>query len=78
MFLGENLPSWLILAIGAALAVGNLLALLRPRPPEGHNVSDTGADGSDQFLERPPLMRSLFMIAIGTAAALWALASLVS
>ena len=67
MFLGENLLSWLLLAMGGALAIGNLLALVRPR--EG---------GSDDDLDRPPLARSLLMIGIGTVAAVWALASLVA
>ena len=30
MFLGENLLSWLLLALGAAMAVGNGMALVRP------------------------------------------------
>ena len=30
MFLGENLLAWLVLALGGALAVGNLLAIVRP------------------------------------------------
>jgi hypothetical protein len=67
MFLGEDLLAWLVLAIGAALAVGTTLALVRPRP-----------DGDDGDLVRPPLARSLLMIAVGTIAALWGLASLVS
>jgi hypothetical protein len=67
MFLGEDLLAWLVLAIGAAMAVGTTLALVRPRP-------DT--DGED--LARPPLGRSVVMIVVGTVAALWGLASLVS
>ena len=67
MFLGEDLLPWLTLALGAALAVGTGLALVRP--PEQ-------ADDGD--LDRPPLARSLVMIAIGAAAALWGLASLVA
>ena len=67
MFLGEDLLAWLLLAIGGALVVGNVLALLRPqsRPHEGD-------------LERPPLARSVVMITIGAVAAIWGLASLVS
>ena len=30
MFLGEDLLSWLLLALGAAMAVGNGMALVRP------------------------------------------------
>lgn len=83
MFLGENLPSWLILAVGAALAVGNALALISPRPIDVDSDQGQDADGDPDNdaptdLERPPLGRSLFMIALGSAAAIWALASLIS
>jgi hypothetical protein len=67
MFLGEDLLAWLVLALGAAMAVGTTLALVRPRP-----------GGDDEDLPRPPLARSLVMIAIGTIAAIWGLASLVA
>jgi hypothetical protein len=66
VFLGENLLAWLVLAIGGALAVGTALALVRPPP--------TSAEGD---LPRPPVARSIVMIAVGGIAALWALASLV-
>lgn len=72
----------MVLALGAALAVGNLTALIRPRPVD---PSDEGG-GSDsarrdeaaapEYLERPPLTRSLIMIGIGTVASIWAIASL--
>jgi hypothetical protein len=65
-FLGDDLLAWLLLALGAALAVGTLLALLRPPP----------ADGSDGPGQRPPLPRSLVMIGIGLIAAIWGAASL--
>jgi hypothetical protein len=66
-FLGEDLLGWLTLAIGAALAVGTLLALVRPPA--------TQPDGT---LARPPVGRSLVMIALGLVAAIWGLASLLS
>jgi len=66
---GENLLALLVLAIGAALAFGNLMALVRPRPD--HEV------GKGE-LARPPLGRSLAMIVLGLLAAIWALASLAS
>jgi hypothetical protein len=66
MFLGENLLAWLVLALGGALAVGNLLAIVRP-PPE----SQPGD------LRKAPVGRSLLMAGIGLVAALWALATLV-
>jgi hypothetical protein len=67
MFRGEDLLAWLVLALGAAMAVGSVMALVRPpaAPKEGE-------------LARAPLGRSLVMIAVGTLAALWALASLVA
>jgi hypothetical protein len=68
MFLGENLLAYLVLAMGAALAVGNLLALVRP--PERPR--------SDTDLERPPLARTIAMIVVGVVAAGWSLASLVA
>jgi hypothetical protein len=67
MFLGKDLLTYLVLALGGALAVGNGLALLRPpaKPKSGE-------------LTRAPVGRSLVMIAIGLLAAVWALASLVT
>jgi hypothetical protein len=49
------------------MAVGSALALVRPRQqtPEGE-------------LDRPPVGRSAVMIAVGTLAAIWAVASLVA
>jgi hypothetical protein len=68
VFLGEDLLAWLVVAIGGALAVGTLLALLRPRPD----------DDDEGGLTRPPLLRSVLMIALGSLAALWGIASLVN
>lgn len=66
MFLGDDILPWLVLAIGAALAVGTALALVRPpREPNGGDLS------------RPPKTRSFIMIALGTVAAVWGLASLI-
>jgi hypothetical protein len=67
MFLGEDLLAYLVLALGAAMAVGSIVALVRPpeEPKEGE-------------LARAPLSRSIVMIVLGTFAAIWALASLVS
>ena len=65
MFLGEDLLSWLLLALGAAMAVGNVMALVRP--PQQLEDGD---------LMRPPLWRSLLYIVLGTVAGFWAVASL--
>ena len=67
MIFGENLLALLVLALGAALAVGNIMALVRPRAAE---------ELADDELERPPLARSLLMIGIGVIATIWSLASL--
>ena len=67
MFLGDDLLPWLTLALGGALAVGTLLALVRPP-----------VDPRDGDLRRPPVARSVVMIVIGSIAALWGLASLVT
>ena len=68
VFLGQNLLAWLVLALGASMAAGNLAALLRPRPDR--------RDPTD--LDRAPLGRSILYIAVGSVAAVWAIASLLS
>lgn len=68
MFLGENILAWLVLALGGALAVGNVLALVRP--PAG--------EATDGRLERAPVVRSLVMASVGLVAALWGLSSLLA
>lgn len=66
MFLGEDLLPLLVLALGAAMLFGNLLAIVRP--PEQRKEGD---------LERAPVGRSVGMALLGFVAALWAIASLV-
>jgi hypothetical protein len=68
MFLGENLIIYLVLALGGALAVGNILALVKP-PEQPKEVGD---------LESAPKVRSLTMAAIGLIAALWSIVSLIT
>jgi hypothetical protein len=63
---GTDLLPWLVLALGAAMVFGNVVALVRPPPP--------GAKGDD--LRRAPVARTLVMIVIGFVGAVWALASL--
>ena len=66
MFLGNDLLAWLILALGGALFAGNLMALVKPPPPQ------------EGDLAKAPLGRSVLMGVIGLVAAVWALASLIS
>ena len=67
MFLGEDLLAWLVLAFGGAMAVGNVLALIRP--PKSRQQSGE--------MSSPPLVRTLSFAAVGGIAALWALGSLI-
>jgi hypothetical protein len=67
MFLGEDLLAYLVLAVGGALCVGSILAVVRP--------PDQVAEGD---LERAPVGRSITMAVIGGIAALWALGSLIA
>ena len=67
---------WMVLAFGAALVVGNGLALVRP--PKTGPTGPKAEPGRTRSPERPPLARSLVMIAIGLLASGWGLASLLS
>jgi hypothetical protein len=67
LFLGEDLLPLLVLALGGALAAGNVFALVRP-PRQGRPGE----------LTRAPLGRSLAMLVTGVVAAVWAAASLTS
>ena len=68
VFLGEGLLAWLVLAIGAALAVGNALALIRP-PETKRNDAD---------LAQAPKGRAIAYIVVGVIAAVWGLATLLA
>jgi hypothetical protein len=65
MFLGDDLLAYLVLALGAALAVGNIMAMVRP--PDQPREDD---------LARAPVARSVLMAVVGGVAAVWAGASL--
>lgn len=65
---GDNILAQLVLALGAALAIGSALALVRP-PERRRNDAD---------LPRAPVGRSLVMIGVGLVAAVWALVTLAS
>ena len=64
---GPYLLAYLVLALGAAMAVGSVLALVRP--PEARQEGD---------LDEAPLARSLAFAAVGLVAAVWALGSLLT
>ena len=68
MFLGGHLLQWLLLALGGALFVGNVMAVVRPPARQREQGN----------LERAPVARSLVYASLGLIAAVWALASLIA
>ena len=67
MFLGEDLLAYLVLAVGGALCVGNVLAIVRPP-----------AEVAEGDLEQAPVGRSIVMAVAGGIAAVWAAVSLIT
>lgn len=67
MFLGEDILPLMVLALGGAMLVGNVLALVHP--PEHAKEGE---------LERAPRARTITFIAMGALATLWAVGSLLS
>ncbi|WP_436794011.1 hypothetical protein [Actinospongicola halichondriae] len=67
MFLGEDLLAYLVLAIGGAMTVGSIMAVVRP--PEQVREGD---------LDAAPVGRSIAFAVVGAIGAIWALASLLS
>ena len=68
-FLGEDLIAYLVLALGAALFVGNAAALARPRRTDGDSAGQT---------VRAAAWRAIPLALVGLFASLWALATLLS
>ena len=69
LFLGNDLLPWLLLAVGGALVVANIAALIRPPRAEG-------TTSTSERVERPPLGRVLPLIVLGLVVSVWAGASL--
>ncbi|WP_419917042.1 hypothetical protein [Candidatus Poriferisodalis sp.] len=67
MFLGDDLIPYLVLAVGGALLVGNLAAMVRPR-----------RDGGGGEPVRAPARRAVPLALVGLVAAIWALATLLA
>lgn len=63
---GPDILAYLVMALGGAMAVGSLGAIVRP--PEARREGD---------LDQAPLVRSVVFALVGLVAALWALGSLV-
>jgi hypothetical protein len=64
---GSDLLCYLVLALGGALLVGNVLAMVRP--PEHAKAGE---------LDKAPVARTLVMALVGGIACLWAIATLLS
>ncbi len=64
LFLGEDFFPWMMVALGGALVVGNLLAWFRPPP---------AAEG-----RKPPLSRTVVMSVVGVVTFGWGLVSLLA
>jgi hypothetical protein len=74
--LGEDFVVQMLLALGAAMCVGNVLAIVRPRDRTGRLDGDRdGAHDSD--LAQAPRGRSIAFAVIGAVVAIAALAALV-
>lgn len=63
----------LFVAVGAALFIGNLFALLRRRAPASTAPSEDG-----HALSKAPVGRTLTYMALGFVMAFWGLASLLA
>jgi hypothetical protein len=63
---GPDILAYLVMALGAAMAVGSIGALVRP--PDAPREGD---------LQQAPVGRSIVFAVVGAVAALWALGSLV-
>jgi len=68
MFFGKDLIVWLLLALGGALFIGNLMAVVRP----------PAAPKQEGDLPQAPRGRSLTMAAVGLVVAIAALAALIT
>lgn len=69
LFLGNDLLAWLMLAFGAALAVANVAAVVRP-------PREDPADPTSPRREPAPLGRAAPLVLLGLFVGGWALASL--
>ncbi|HEV3362581.1 MAG TPA: hypothetical protein VG795_00305 [Acidimicrobiia bacterium] len=63
----------LLVAVGAALFVGNLMALIRRRAPASVARTEDG-----QAVTRAPVARTVTFMVMGLVVALWGLASLLA
>ncbi|MDQ3944898.1 MAG: hypothetical protein M3357_07080 [Actinomycetota bacterium] len=64
----------LLVALGAALFLGNLLALIRRRPPA--TLARETEDSGEQLPLRAPIGRTVVYLLLGLVVMVWGIASL--
>jgi hypothetical protein len=74
LLLGDDFFPWIALAFGAAMVVGNVLALVRPPKTDRDGATGTARRAN----ERPPMGRVVAMVVLGVVVGGWGLASLVT
>ena len=74
---GPDIITFLLLALGGALAVGNIAALINPEGPRKRRDAIPPPPGAPTEPERPKVGRSVVMIAVGLVIVVWAIASLI-
>ena len=74
---GPEIITFLLLALGGALAVGNIAALINPEGPRKHARGIPPPTGAPDEPVKPRAGRSVVMIAVGMVIVVWAIASLI-
>lgn len=74
---GPEIITFLLLALGGALAVGNIAALINPDGPRRRRDGIPPPPGAPDEPAKPKVRRSVAMIAVGLVIVIWAIASLI-
>ena len=79
---GPEIITFLLLALGGALAVGNIAALMNPDGPRQRRQGRPGMPpppppGAPAEEAKPKVGRSVVMIVVGLLIVVWAIASLI-
>lgn len=77
---GPEIITFLLLALGGALAVGNIAALINPDGPRKRQAGRRDIPpppGAPDEPATPKVGRSVVMIAVGLVIVVWAIASLI-
>ncbi|WP_419924378.1 hypothetical protein [Candidatus Poriferisocius sp.] len=74
---GPEIITFLLLALGGALAVGNIAALINPEGPRRRAQGPPPPPGAPDEPVKPKVGRSVVMIMVGLVIVIWAIASLI-